>query len=148
LTYTNPTYGIRIQYQYDWVIQAISYPKGPVGTQIISFYLPDTRNGLPFFRIGVDNLSKAFPQLPTVNINNYLNRSLEDKNSTGFPSFKLLSSNTSSGLARNRAYSIVWTYNNALYGMRKSIEIGMVIGNKGYFVDYTVAEAKFKNYYR
>jgi hypothetical protein len=30
--------------------------------------------------------------------------------------------------------------------MRKSIEIGTVIGNKGYFVDYTVAEAKFKNY--
>jgi len=30
--------------------------------------------------------------------------------------------------------------------MRESIEIASIIGNKGYFVDYTVADTKFNNY--
>jgi len=53
---------------------------------------------------------------------------------------------TQNSLAGNRAYTIVWTYTNPNYGIRKSIEIGTIIGNKGYFVDYTAAEGKFQNY--
>jgi hypothetical protein len=30
--------------------------------------------------------------------------------------------------------------------LQKSIEIGTIIGGKGYFVDYTAAEGKFQNY--
>ena len=146
LIYSNPSYGIRMQYQYNWVVEGTSYPTGAGGVQITSFYLPDTSIGLPYFRIGADNLSKEFPQPATVSVNEYLNRSLEQKNSTGFPGFKLLESDTHNSLAGNRAYTIVWTYTNPSYGIRKSIEIGTIIGNKGYFVDYTAAEGKFQNY--
>ncbi len=146
LIYSNPSYGIRMQYQYNWVVEGTSYPTGAGGVQITSFYLPDTSIGLPFFRIGADNLSKEFPQSSTISVNDYLNRSLEHKNSTGFPGFKLLESDTQNGLAGNRAYTIVWTYTNPTYGIRKSIEIGTIIGNKGYFVDYTAAEGKFQSY--
>src|SRR5207247_2945645 len=66
--------------------------------------------------------------------------------STGFPSFKLIESDTRNSLAGNRAYTIVWTYTNPTYGIRKSVEIGTIIGTKGYFVDYTAAEGKFQNY--
>src|SRR6266487_6547116 len=146
LVYSNPSYGIRMQYQYNWVVEGTSHPSGAAGVQITSFYLPDTSIGLPYFRIGEDNLSKEFPQPATVSVNEYLNRSLEHKNSTGFPGFKLLESDTHNSLAGNRAYTIVWTYTNPSYGIRKSIEIGTIIGNKGYFVDYTAAEGKFQNY--
>jgi len=146
LIYSNPSYGIRMQYQYNWVVEGTSYPTGAGGVQITSFYLPDTSIGLPYFRIGADNLSKEFPQSSTISVNDYLNRSLQHKNSTGFPGFKLLESDIQNSLAGNRAYTIIWTYTNPTYGIRKSIEIGTIIGSKGYFVDYTAAEGKFQNY--
>ena len=146
LIYSNPSYGIRMQYQYNWAVEGTSYPTGTGGVQITSFYLPDTSIGLPYFRIGADNLSKEFPLSSTISVNDYLNRSLEHKNSTGFPGFKLLEADTQNNLAHNRAYTIVWTYINPTYGIRKSIEIGTIIGSKGYFVDYTAAEGKFQNY--
>lgn len=31
---------------------------GRAGIQIASFYLPDVSNGLPFFRIGTDDITK------------------------------------------------------------------------------------------
>jgi hypothetical protein len=59
LTYTNPKYGIKIQYQYNWIVEGNDYPTGAGGIQIASFYLPDVINGLPFFRIGVDNVTNS-----------------------------------------------------------------------------------------
>jgi hypothetical protein len=146
LTYTNFKSGIKLHYQYDWIVEGNDYPTGAGGIQIASFYLPDVNNGLPFFRIGVDNITKEFPQLPAVSITDYLNRSLDHKNSTGFPGFKLIKYNTKNSLAGNRAYTVVWTYTHPTYGIRKSIEIATVVGGKGYFIDYTAAAAKFSDY--
>jgi hypothetical protein len=146
LIYTNNKYGIKIQYPNNWVVEADDYTTGAGGTQIASFYLPDANKGLPFFRIGVDNLSKEFPNSQKVSLNQYLDRSLAHKNSTGFPGFRLLESNTNNTLAGNLAYTIVWTYTHQTYGSRKSLEIATVIGGKGYFVDYTAATANFSNY--
>jgi hypothetical protein len=146
LIYTNSKYGIKLHYQYDWIVEGNDYPTGAGGIQIASFYLPDVNNGLPFFRIGVDNVTKEFPQLPAVSITDYLNRSLGHKNSTGFPGFKLINYNTNNSLAGNHAYTVVWTYTHPTYGIRKSLEIATIIGSKGYFVDYTAAAAKFSDY--
>lgn len=146
LTYTNNKYGIKLQYPYNWVVEADDYTTGAGGMQIASFYLPDINKGLPFFRIGVDNVSKEFPNLQKVSINQYLHRSLAHKNSTGFPGFNLIESNTKNSLAGNLAYTISWTYTHQTYGSRKSLEIATVIGGKGYFVDYTAATANFSSY--
>jgi hypothetical protein len=146
MIYTNNKYGLKIQYPNNWVVEADDYTTGAGGTQIASFYLPDANKGLPFFRIGVDNLSKEFPNSQKVSLNQYLDRSLAHKNSTGFPGFRLLESNTNNTLAGNLAYTIVWTYTHQTYGSRKSLEIATVIGGKGYFVDYTAATANFSNY--
>jgi hypothetical protein len=82
-----------------------------------------------------------------VSIDQYLRRSLQHKNSTGFPGFRLIKSDTNTSIpAHNHAYTIIWTYVHPKYGTRKSIEIATIIENKGYFVDYTVADAKFNNY--
>jgi hypothetical protein len=148
LTYSNHRYKIRINYQYDWSIDGNSYPTGAGGVVITSFYLPDANvTGLPFFRIGVDNLTKEFSGMPSVSIDQYLKRSLQHKNSTGFSGLKLIKSDTNTSiLAGNHAYTIIWTYVHPKYGTRKSIEIATIIGNKGYFVDHTVVDAKFDNY--
>jgi hypothetical protein len=42
--------------------------------------------------------------------------------------------------------SQVWTYVHPEYRIRKSMEIATIIGNKGYFVEHSVADAKFNNY--
>jgi hypothetical protein len=148
--YTNTKYGITLQYPRHWIIEADDYATGAAGQagiQIASFYLPDVNNGLPFFRIGTDNLTKEFPNLQKVSINQYLDRSLAHKNSTGFPSFNLIESDTSNRrLADNLAYTIVWTYTHPAYGMRKSIEIATILGSRGYFVDYTAATTNFSKF--
>lgn len=149
-TYTNTKYGIKLQYPYNWVIEADDYATGAAGKagiQIASFYLPDVNNGLPFFRIGTDDLTKEFPNLQKVSINQYLHRSLAHKNSTGFPGFNLIESDTSNRrLADNLAYTVVWTYTHPTYGMRKSIEIATILGSRGYFVDYTAATTNFSKF--
>ena len=149
-TYTNTKYGIKVQYPHNWAIEADDYTTGAAGQagiQIASFYLPDVNNGLPFFRIGTDDLTKQFPNLQKVSINQYLNRSLAHKNSTGFPGFNLIESDTNSRLlANSSAYTIVWTYTHPTYGMRKSIEIATILGGRGYFVDYTAAAANFSKF--
>lgn len=149
-TYTNTKYGIKLQYPYNWVIEADDYATGAAGQagiQIASFYLPDVNNGLPFFRIGTDDLTKEFPNLQKVSINQYLHRSLAHKNSTGFPGFNLIESDTSNRrLADNLAYTVVWTYIHPTYGMRKSIEIATILGSRGYFVDYTAAKTDFSKF--
>jgi hypothetical protein len=83
-----------------------------------------------------------------VNINDYFNRSLKNKNSTGFPDFKLIEASIKGNntLGSRPAYTILWTYNHPIYGIRKSIEIGTIIGNSGYFVDYTAVSSKFLDY--
>jgi hypothetical protein len=149
-TYTNTKYGIKLQYPHNWVIEADDYATGAAGQagiQIASFYLPDVNNGLPFFRIGTDDLTKEFPNLQKVSINQYLDRSLAHKNSTGFPGFNLIESDTSNRrLADNLAYTVVWTYTHPTYGMRKSIEIATILGSRGYFVDYTAATTNFSKF--
>jgi len=148
-TYSDNIYGIKVRYVYDWSIDRTKYPHGVGGLQIVAFYLPNTNKGFPFFRIGTDNLSKEFGHLP-VNINDYFNRSLQNKkNSTGFPDFKLIEASIKGNntlLGSRSAYTILWTYNHPIYGTRKSMEIGTIIGNKGYFVDYTAASSKFLDY--
>ncbi|MFL6457095.1 MAG: hypothetical protein ACJ71G_09030 [Nitrososphaeraceae archaeon] len=149
-TYTNTKYGIKLQYPHEWVIEADDYATGAAGQagiQIASFYLPDVNNGLPFFRIGTDDLNKEFSNLQKVSINQYLDRSLAHKNSTGFPGFNLIESDTNNRrLAGNLAYTIVWTYVHPTYGMRKSIEIATILGSRGYFVDYTAAATNFSEF--
>jgi hypothetical protein len=153
LTYTNPTYGIKIEYPYSWIIDDSSYPQGKGGVQIAAFYLPNASKGLPIIRIGIDNLTKEFPERQgKVDIFDYLKKALEGKNSKGFPGFKLIEYNlttttSNSTLAGNHlTYKIIWTYTHPTYGIRKSIEVGTVIGNKGYFIDYTSNISKFSNY--
>jgi hypothetical protein len=149
-TYTNTKYGIKLQYPRNWVVEADDYATGAggqAGIQIASFYLPDVSSGLPFFRIGTDDVTKEFPNLQKVSINQYLHRSLAHKNSTGFPGFNLIESDSNNRrLAGNLAYSIVWTYNHPTYGMRKSIEIATIMGSRAYFVDYTAATTNFSKY--
>jgi hypothetical protein len=153
LTYTNPTYGIKIEYPYSWIIDDTSYPEGKGGVQIAAFYLPNASEGVPFIRVGIDNLTKEFPERQgKVDIFDYLKKALEGKNSKGFPGFKLIEYNltTTTGnstLAGNHlTYKIIWTYTHPIYGIRKSIEVGTVICDKGYFIDYTSNISKFSNY--
>ncbi|MFZ0510807.1 MAG: hypothetical protein WAM14_04305 [Candidatus Nitrosopolaris sp.] len=157
LTYTNQKYGIKIKYPYYWSIDGNSYPAGKVGVQVASFFLPGGGSDLPIVSIGIDNLSKTFGHLP-VHLDEYLHLSLKYKNSTGFPGFKLIQSNvnyndsnnkngTLSLFGGNNVYMIIWTYNHPTYGIRKSIELGTIVGgNKGFFIDYTTSARKFLKY--
>jgi hypothetical protein len=143
---TNTSSGIRISYEKGWSIDTRRYPAGDRGVQIAAFYIPDIVNGIPFVYLGIDDLSKGLDRHP-ITLDEYLREALKYKNSTGFPGFKLLGANTSMNkLSGNSAYIIMWIYKHPSYGLRKSIEIGTIIGNKGYFIDYAAAAEKFFDY--
>ena len=113
LTYTNQRYGITIQYPYNWSIDGTSHPAGKIGVQVASFFLPSGGNDLPIVSIGIDNLSKTFRHLP-VHLEEYLHLSLTFKNSTGFPSFKLIQSGVNNNTGNNNSTHNIFTaiYNN------------------------------------
>jgi len=158
-SYANHRYGIRVLYPYYWSIDGTSYHTGRIGTQIVSFFLPSASIDLPIISIGMDNLSRSLTHRH-VSISEYLNLSLSNKNSTGFPGFKLLEGNVSNQnttvnnnsynskpFGQSNMYTIVWTYAHPTYGLRKSIEFGTVIsGSKGFFIDYTSSATKFLKY--
>lgn len=75
------------------VLMVIVTTAGKIGIQVVSFFLPSGGSDLPIVSIGIDNLSKSFRVLP-VHLDEYLRLSLKYKNSTGFPGFKLIQSNT------------------------------------------------------
>jgi hypothetical protein len=86
-SYTNPRYEIKIQYPYNWIVEGTNYPAGKGGVQIVAFYLPNVIKGLPFVRVGIDNLTKEFPQhLREVNTFDYFKKALEGKNSCRYSS--------------------------------------------------------------
>ena len=158
LTSTNQRYEIKMQYPYYWSIDGNTYPAGKIGVEVASFFLPSSGGDLPIVSIGIDNLSKTFRHQP-VYLDEYLHLSLTYKNSTGFPGFKLIQSKVNNNASNNNnnstrnifrannAYSIIWTYNHTTYGIRKSIELGTIMGgNKGFFIDYTTSTTKFLKY--
>ena len=62
-------------------------------------------------------MSKEFGHLP-VSINDYFDRSLKNKNSTGFPDFKLIEASIFKGnntLGSRSAYIILWTSNHPIH---------------------------------
>ncbi|HEY7078806.1 MAG TPA: hypothetical protein VH500_03830 [Nitrososphaeraceae archaeon] len=158
LVYQNERYGASVQYPSDWSIRIENdsnlqqhkpdYFRSKV---IASFYLPRLSSGLPIFYIGTNsNLSKRIAHFP-VTLKSYLDLAVKSKNLTNFPSLKIISSidnmNNKNILSGSPAYELVWTYINPIYGPRKVMELGTLVGkDTGYFIDYSASIERFNDY--
>lgn len=159
LIYHNDRYGASVQYPSNWSIRIENdsnlqqYKPDHFKSKVIaSFYVPRLSSGLPIFYIGTNsNLSKWIDHSP-ITLKNYLDLAVKSKNLTNFPNLKIISSslgniNNKNILSGSLAYKLVWTYVNPIYGLRKVMEFGTLIGkDTGYFIDYSASIERFNNY--
>jgi hypothetical protein len=159
LIYHNDRYGVSVQYPSNWSIRIENdsnlqqHKSVHFRSKIIaSFYAPRLSSGLPTFYIGINsNLSKRIGH-SHISLKDYHDLSVKSKNLTNFPNLKIISSslgdtNNKSLLSGSPAYKLVWTYINPIYGPRKVMELGTLIGkDTGYFVDYSASTERFNHY--
>ena len=142
-TYENTTYGIQVQYPSDWTIQQ-SNASGTL-INIATFISPTGPNSNPTadVAINMDNLHNS-----TTNLNNYARFiAFNDyENRTSYHAFKLLELSTNSTLAGKPAYTIIGTYDLPSSGLQKIMEIGSIIGDKAYSLQYIADAPKLSGY--
>ena len=142
-TYENTTYGIQVKYPSDWSVQE----SNTTGTLIkIATFLSPTGNPFPTAEasIYVDRLHNS-----TTNLNNYAHfvafTDYENRPSY-FHAFKLVELSTNSSLAGKLAYTIIGTSDLPSSGLQKIMEIGTIIGDKAYSLQYIADAPKFSGY--
>lgn len=143
LIYQNSSYGIRIQYPANWTKDEGDFDPNDDITDIVEFSSP------------FENRSESDPEILHISIEGFT-----DKNTTldGYANsvityyketltnFNLVESDTNnSTLAGRPAYKLVYTNveDDTNY---KTMEIGTIIGDKVYYIEYIAEEEKYSNY--
>jgi hypothetical protein len=144
LTYQNRNYRLQIQYPSDWSVQE-SKSSGAL-IKIATFLSP---TGNPYstaaVALYVDRLHNS-----TTNLDNYAHfvASADYENRPSyFHAFKLLELSTNSSiLAGTPAYTLIGTYELHSFCLQKLMEVGTIIGDKGYSVQYIADAPKYSDY--
>ena len=139
--YDNKTYGIGIQYPSNWTIQTSNAAGMP--NNIATFMTPagPSSNHTGTISIYLDrdyNTIKNLKDYAHFRLNTY-------ENSTNFASFRLLELSMDSFLAGNPAYKLIGTYERNS-DLQKLIEVGTIIGNKAYIIQFIADATQFPNY--
>ncbi|MGC1931025.1 MAG: hypothetical protein WA667_18805 [Candidatus Nitrosopolaris sp.] len=125
-TYENRTYGIRVQYPSDW---SVAGTNGSTSA-FANFFPPVGSNNAATVALGTMTLNNV------TTLSNYaLSTAIKDYEMK-FPAFKLLELNTNSTLAGNPAYTLIGTYQDPSFGLQKLMDVGTIIGDKVYYVQY------------
>jgi hypothetical protein len=144
-TYENSTYGIRVQYPSEWSVQE----SNTTGTliKIATFVSPTGPDSDPTAGVSIymDKLHNS-----TTTLNNYAHFvAFTDYENipSYFHAFKLLELSTNSSvLAGKPAYTLIGTYDLPSSGLQKIMEIGTIIGDKAYSLQYIADAPKFSGY--
>ena len=138
-TYQNSTYGITIKYPTVWKIND-SGGIDDTDVDIVTFLSPDQNNNaaLDVHQDKLDNASS--------DIGSYLRFSTSSYKGE-LKNFNVIESDTSSSLAGNAAYKLIYTYTNDDGTTMKDLETGTVIGNnKVYYLVYDSLESDYQKY--
>jgi tetratricopeptide (TPR) repeat protein len=140
-TYENSTYGIRVQYPSDWSVQESKSSGERIN--VAAFVSPTGPDSDPtaWVSIYTDTLDNS-----TTNLDNYAHYALDGYENwpSHFHAFILLELNTnSSKLAGRSAYTLIGTYELHSFGLQKLMEVGTIIGDKAYIIQY-IADASIQ----
>ena len=143
LPYENATYGVRMLYPSTWV-QEDRTVSGDDGIIVISqFSTPEEEIG------SYASVLIVIETPQSTNIGGYLNDSIDSfMQDPTYTDFQVLSSNTGNfSLADMPAYSLEATYTNADFGPQHLLEVGTIIDNKGYFIQYQADPPVYRTYF-
>jgi hypothetical protein len=136
----NSTYGIRLEYPSDWTIQE----SNATGTliNIATFVSPTGPDSDPTADISlyIDKLHNS-----ATNLNNYAHFVASTDYENNFHDFKLLELSTNSSILGKSAYTLIGTYQDTSAGS-KIMEVGMIIGDKAYSVQYIADAPRYSDY--
>jgi S1-C subfamily serine protease len=145
LTYQNSSYGVRIQYPANWTIDEQDVDPNDTITNIVTFSSPLTSR----FDIYSENLGTGLEKLADQNVTleEYADSLITDYNET-LTDFNPIELNTNITLGagnNNPAYRLIYTdrEDNINY---KTMEIGTIIGDKVYYIQYIAEENKYSTY--
>lgn len=137
LNYENPTFGIRMQYPSNWIANE-TVDRIVNGTKVVEFDTPTTgfSNNLILFVRQVNNNKDS--------ISWELLGSIETDSFN--PGYKILEANTNATLSKQPAYLLVDSTTNANGVTSILREIGTIIGDKVYIVQFFADSADYFTY--
>ena len=144
MTYQNSSFGIRIQYPANWTKDEQDFDANDAATNIVAFISPLTSR----FDIYPENLGISMERLTdqSITLDEYATSLITDYNKT-LTDFNLIELNTNITLGggNNPAYRLIYTdrEDNINY---KTMEIGTIIGDKVYYIEYIAEEKQYSNY--
>jgi hypothetical protein len=147
-TYENANYGITIQFPPDWKIDENDYTPDDSIDTVVSFSSPLEGASDEW----QESVSVSIENLPTVNndLDTIVDENAELYDDT-LENFEVVSVDTSGTLAGEPAYELIYTdtlideEENGDDIDLETWEIGTIIGNKLYFIEFTSEAAKFPN---
>ncbi|MDQ3967318.1 MAG: hypothetical protein M3275_02855 [Thermoproteota archaeon] len=141
LQHENGTYGVRMLYPSDW-IQEAGTSIGERNIVVSSFFSPEEVD-YAVVLVVIDNM----PQ--TRNLQDYLNESIDSfMQEPTFEDFQVLSSSTNDfTLAGMPAYSFEASYIHSEFGPEHILEVGTIVDNKGYFIQYFADPSTYQQYF-
>ena len=144
LTYQNSPYSITIQYPVNWTKDEQDVDSNDTVTNIVAFISP------------VDNISDTYPTSLAISMERLTdqNMTLDELANSAItdygkilPDFNLIESNTNITLIgrNNPPYGLIYSdrENRNNY---KTIEIGTIIGDRIYYIEYIAEEKQYSNY--
>jgi hypothetical protein len=138
--YTNPNYGIKMQYPSDWMKNETQD-----GTSIVAFSSPETDSKNLF----ISKMTLAKVDNPTtLNLDNYLQNEIEFfKTYPLFHNLQILESGTNYTLGGYPAYKIVGTFTNPdTDNNQEFIDTGIVVGSSVYYFSIIVDTDQYYTY--
>jgi S1-C subfamily serine protease len=142
-TYQNSYYGIRIQYPANWTKDEQDIDPIDGVTNIVAFISPLTSRFDDYSETLAISMERLTDQNMT--LKEYAASVITDYNKT-LTDFNLIESNTTTTLGGNNpAYGLIYTDREGDINY-KTIEIGTIIGNRVYYIEYIAEEKKYSDY--
>jgi hypothetical protein len=143
LTYANSTYGIKIRYPANWSYQEFTNLPNSSFINIVELNPPIAAdpNAVTYIAVGIQtNFGSNLP------LDQITRNVIEGFRGGNYTDFKLISAATDSTLGETPAYSIVFTYTDAISGLHEQMERGAVIGGNLYIIDFNTETLKYNGF--
>jgi hypothetical protein len=142
LTYQNSSYGITIHYPANWTVDEEDSDPNDNITNIVTFVSPlenTSDNYSENLGIGLERLTDQ-----NMTLDEYTSSLITDYNNTS-TDFNLNELNTNITLGGSPAYGLLYTDREDGTNY-KTMEIGTIIGDRVFYIEYIAEENKYSNY--
>jgi hypothetical protein len=143
LQYENSTFGIKISYPKNWIVETSSQETYPL-TKIVNFNSPRAGD----YYITVSLHTYDYTNIPLYTLKELLNNVIDGYtlNSDIFPHFKVIYSSTDIIFHSRPGYLMIGEYEDPELGKQTVFDIGTLKNDKLYNIQYCASPSHYLNY--